>query len=152
MKPTNSIGFLLQHLAFSLARQSDQILQDELGIGFSQFKILMVLQKQPHIRQNQIAEKLGQTEASVSRQIKLMHDDGLLQTVPRPEDRRQHITSLTPRGIRLSQEATELLAEHYKPMFKSLSPEEQAALLESLTTIHDYICSSEGCRKFTSQN
>lgn len=102
MKPTNNIGFLLQHIAFSLARQNDAILQDELGIGFSQFKILMVLQWRPNVQQKQIAEQLGQTEASISRQIKLMYDDGLLQSTPRPENRREHVTTLTPRGDRKS--------------------------------------------------
>ncbi len=149
MKATNNIGFLLQHLSFSLARQSDQVLQDELGIGFSQFKIMMVLQKQPHIRQNQIAEKLGQTEASVSRQIKLMHDDGYLQSVPRAEDRRENITSLTARGLRTSEEAMKVLTEHHAPMFKTLSDKEQAELLKLLTTLHEYVCNAEVCRGFS---
>ena len=150
MKPENNIGFLLQHLSFSIARQADQVLQDKLGIGFSQFKIMKVLHKQPNIRQNQIAEKLGQTEASISRQIKLMHDDGLLQSVPRAEDRRENITSLTPRGERLSAEAWKVLTEYLDPMFKTLSEKEREALLKSLTTLHEYVCQAEVCSGFTS--
>ncbi|HSX23988.1 MAG TPA: MarR family winged helix-turn-helix transcriptional regulator, partial [Candidatus Saccharimonadales bacterium] len=72
MGPTNNIGYLLQHLSGVLAKQSDQALQERLGIGFSQFKILRVLQHSPQTQQRQIAEWIGKTEASISRQIKLM--------------------------------------------------------------------------------
>lgn len=149
MKPTNTIGFLLQHLSFSLARQSDQVLQEKFGIGFSQFKIMMVLQRQPHVRQNQIAEKLGQTEASISRQIKLMDDEGLLQSVKRPDNRREHIITLTTRGIRMTEDALALLNDFHAPMFKSLSSTQQAELLSSLTTLHEYVCQAEACQTFT---
>jgi DNA-binding MarR family transcriptional regulator len=67
MKPTNNIGYLMQRLSFLLARQSDQVLQEQLGIGFSQFKILMALGWDPSCQQRHIADKLGQTEASVAR-------------------------------------------------------------------------------------
>ncbi len=128
-----------------MARQAEQVLQDELGIGFSQFKIMRVLQHKPNIRQNQIAEKLGQTEASVSRQIKLMHDDGLLQSTPKAEDRRENITSLTTRGQRISEQALKVLEDFQAPMFKSLSKDEQAELLRLLTILHDNVCLGEGC-------
>lgn len=140
MKPTNNIGFLLQHIAFSLARQNDAVLQDELGIGFSQFKILMVLQWRPNVQQKQIADQLGQTEASISRQIKLMYDDGLLQAVPRPEDRREHITTLTTRGVRICEQAMDVLNKHHQPLFRQLTNEQQQQLLESLQILRDYTC------------
>lgn len=140
MKPTNNIGFLLQHLSFTLARQSDQILQERLGIGFSQFKLLMVLQWKPGVQQKYIADKLGQTEASVSRQIKLMFDEGLLQTSPRPGDRREHITTLTKRGVRITEQAMEVLNEYHQPMFNHLSAHQREELLKTLSIMHDYAC------------
>ena len=98
MKPTNNIGYLLQHTASTLARQSDQVLQERLGVGFSQFKILMTLQWNPGVQQKHIAESLGQTEASISRQIKLMHEAGLLQSKVSERNKREHITTLTRKG------------------------------------------------------
>lgn len=98
MHPTNDIGYLLNHLAFVLSHQSDQVLHEQLGIGFSQYKIMMVLWWNPSIQQRQIADRLGQTEASISRQIKLLHDKSLLSTRISPENRRKHITALTFKG------------------------------------------------------
>lgn len=140
MQPTSNIGYLLQHLAAALARQNDQVLQERLGIGFSQFKILMVLEKEPHIQQKDIAESLGQTEASISRQIKLMHEKGLLRTTINQENRRRHITTPTAKGLRLVEEAANVLNSLNAPMLDQLSDKQRAQLLETLSSMHNWTC------------
>ena len=67
MGPVITLGYLLQHTATILMRQSDQVLQERLGIGMSQLKLLMMLQNSPNVQQRKLAECLGQTEASISR-------------------------------------------------------------------------------------
>jgi DNA-binding MarR family transcriptional regulator len=143
MRPTNNIGYLLNHLAFVLGRQSDQVLQERLGIGFSQFKIMMTLQWKPNIQQKHIAEKLGQTEASISRQIKLLLEQGMLQTTVNPANRREHITVLTAKGERLTDEAMSVLNSYHAPVFGTLNEKQQAALLETLTILHGAACRSD---------
>lgn len=143
MRPTNNIGYLLQRLAFCLARQSDQVLQEQLGIGMSQFKILMILRWQPNILQKQIAEALGQTEASISRQIKLQLKAGHLETTVSPSNRRQHITRLTAKGSRIIEKALEILNQYHAPMFERLSEKQQTQLLEMLTSMYNYACDGE---------
>jgi len=144
MGPTKNIGFLLNHLAFVLGRRSDQVLQVRLGIGLSQFKIMMTLQKAPHIQQKQIANKLGQTEASISRQIKLLQDQGLLQTVINSANKREHITTLTTKGDRFTDEAVSMLENYHAPMFDKLTDKQQDALRESLEVLHSFACNSNG--------
>ena len=140
MRPTNNIGYLLNHLAFMLGRQSDQVLQEQLGLGFSQFKIMMILKWAPSIQQKQIADKLGQTEASISRQIKLLHDKGLLSTRISAENKREHITTLTPKGEKLTEKAMDILNNYHAPTFASLSDKQQQTLLEILNIMHDRVC------------
>jgi DNA-binding MarR family transcriptional regulator len=143
MKPTNHIGYLLQHISFSLARQSDQILQEQLGFGLSQFKIMMVLQWNPSVQQRHIADSLGQTEASISRQIKLMHEQGLLQTTISPQNRREHITTLTAKGVRMTDEALKVLARYHAPTFAALSEKQQNQLIEILKLLHGGVCKGD---------
>lgn len=139
MKPSNNIGYLLQRLAFLLARQNDQILQEQLGIGFSQFKILMVLGWNPSVQQRHIARDLGQTEAGISRQIKILKSKGLLTTRINPENRREHITVPTSKGERLTEKALEVLNNYHAPMFALLSERQKEKLVESLKVLHDYV-------------
>jgi len=146
---TNNIGFLLQHLSFVLARQSDQVLQEQLGIGFSQFKILMALQWHPDIQQKQIAERLGQTEASISRQIKLLQDQGLLTANVNPQNRREHLTRPTTRGERFTDKAMEVLNNYHAPMFARLSDKQQQQLQEILGVMHDHACTENHDNRLT---
>lgn len=150
MGHSNNIGYLLQHLAFTLSRQNDQILLERLGIGFSQFKILMVLQRNLYIQQRDIADALGQTEASISRQIKLMLEQGLLHTRISPENRRRHLTVPTAKGERLTEEAIKILNGFHGPLFEQMNDRQQQQLLEILTQMHHSVCSpgkSYACRK-----
>ncbi len=140
MRLNNNLGYLLQHLAFTLNRQSDQVLQERLGIGFSQFKILMVLKWNPKIQQKEIAENLGQTEASISRQIKLLQESGLLSSRKNQDNRRQHITDLTPHGLRLIDEALKILNDYHAPVFGRLGEKEQEVLRQALLKMHDEAC------------
>lgn len=140
MRPTNTIGYLLEHVSSLLAKQSDQVLQEQLGIGFSQFKILRALQTTPQIKQRDIAFYLGQTEASISRQVKLMIEQGLLRTNISPANRREHITLLTSKGVRVTDAAIEVLGKYHAPTFASLTDKQRDQLNEVLEALHRGIC------------
>ncbi len=140
MGPTNNIGYLMMHLAKVFAKQNDQALQERLGIGFSSFKILMMLQHSPMMQQRQIAELLGQTEASISRQIKGLVDDDLLKSQVSPSNRREHLTSLTVKGERVVEQALGILNDTHAEMFAALSERQREELLSTLSTMHRYAC------------
>lgn len=138
---TDSLGYLIHHVGFVLDRQSDQVLMERLGIGFAQFKILTALRYHSALQQKTIAEYLGQTEASISRQIKNMHEKRLLTTKISERNRREHITELTEKGLRLSDEAMNILNSFHGPLFSELSEKDQQKLQELLSHLHKNICS-----------
>lgn len=136
----NKIGYLMQHLSSLLAKQSDQVLQERLGIGMSQFKILMALKWNHKVQQRSIAEALGQTEASISRQIKLMHEKDLLRTTVSPKNRREHITAPTIKGEELTEEALQVLHDYHAPTFAVLTEKQNNQLLSILALLHEQVC------------
>ena len=140
MSAIDNIGYLLHHLSFVLDRQSDQVLQEQLGIGFSQFKILMVLKWNPSVQQKVIADNLGQTEASVSRQIKLLKNKGMLARKISSKNKREHITALTPKGERLTEAALEILNKYHSPIFARLGEKQRTEMLNSLSIMHNAAC------------
>lgn len=142
MDTSQDLGYLLHHLSAVLARQSDQVLQEQLGIGFSQFKILLMLEQKGVLQQREIAVRLGQTEASVSRQVKLLQTDGMLVSQVSPNNRRQHITRLTPKGTRVLMSATDILNRYHYPVFSKLSDRQQQQLRELLTVMHQATCNT----------
>lgn len=135
-----TLGYLLSHTATILYRQADQVLLERLGIGMSQFKILMLLQQETQMQQRALADSLGQTEASVSRQVKLLCEKGMLVSKVNPRNRREHVTVPTAKGLKIAQAAEEILATFHEPAFGELSEKQQGQLTEILQMVHAYTC------------
>lgn len=133
------MGYLLHHTAATLHRQADQILQEQLGIGMSQFKILTLLQEGA-LHQRQIAGQLAQTEASISRQAKLLVEKGMVQAHINPQNRREHVTLLTSKGMKITQAASDILATFHEPVFDMLSPKQKQQLVVILQDLHRDVC------------
>ena len=140
MLPANNLGYLLNHVASVMSKQADQILQQQLGLGLSQFKILMVLQRNERVQQRFIADSLGQTEASISRQIQLLKDKGLLTSKRDPKNLRQHITVPTTDGLALTKTAMTLLAKHMQPGLDQMGSAAFEQLMGNLSSLHEIVC------------
>jgi len=140
MGPTNNLNYLLNHVAAVTSKQSDQVLREQLGIGLSQYRILMVLEWNPRTGQKAIAETLGQTEASVSRQIKLLQKKGLLVSRQDPQNRRKHITAPSPMGMQITEAATNILRRSFGPQFAGLGEDHLLQLITNLQRLHRIVC------------
>jgi len=127
-----------------IGRQSDQVLQEQLGIGLSQFRILQTLQTNPSVQQKQIASLLGQTEASISRQVKLMQAKGMITIQVNSQNRREHLTVLLPKGERLLEVGAQLISQYHEPALAGLKPKEREALLSLLVRVHADMCTVDG--------
>lgn len=142
MELETCMSYLLQHTATALQRQLDHVLQTQFSIGMAQFKILMLLQQKPQLQQSKLAACLGQTEASISRQVKLLVDIGLVQVAADPHSRSIKLTTITPNGTLVAQQASVCLRQHIAPALAQLSPEQKQHLQESLLLLHAFCCSS----------
>jgi DNA-binding MarR family transcriptional regulator len=128
----SSLSAIIQGIATLLHKQSDQVLQEQLGIGMSQFRILKIVQANPRMLQRHIADSLGQTEASISRQVKLLHGKQLLATRINPQNRREHITTLTTKGYQITEAAVEVLQRAQEPLLGGFSEKQQHELIALL--------------------
>jgi DNA-binding MarR family transcriptional regulator len=129
---SQNLGFTFQQLAFSLLQKSDNMLQNHYLIGYAQYKLLEVLSEHPHSSQRFVAMRLGQSEASVSRQIKLMQRKGLLRVGIPSEDRRARVVSLSTKGTELQIAAAEMLNTIYGREFSRLNEQEQLMFSRTL--------------------
>ena len=140
MGPTSNLAYLVEHLAAVIGKQSDQVLLEQLGIGISQYKILMVLEWNPRVQQKTIANSLGQTEASISRQIKLLQAKGLLSARPDPQNRRKHITAPTTLGMQVTEASTAIMRRSFGPEYASLGEDQLMQLIAGLQNLHHIVC------------
>ncbi len=137
-----AISYLLEHVAATLARHTDQILMEQLGVGFAQYKIMTVLQRQTNLAQREVADHLGQTEASISRQVKILRAKGLVISEIDPENRRVHYLVLTTKGAQLTEVAAQAIARYQKPAMHQLGEKQRKQLYEALAGLHAALCTS----------
>ena len=115
-------------LGFCLQRSSDDFLQTKLGIGFAQLKLMIVINKNLSLEQNNLAKFLGQTEASISRQIKIMKSSGLINIAKDAKDSRKKFISLTGQGRVLLGESVKLLDKFHADFLSSISEKDRTFL------------------------
>lgn len=132
----------LLHISAMLSRQTDQILQERLGIGVSQFRILALLEPGQGVRQRVIADQLGQTEASISRQIKLLATKSLVEVAKSAESRRDRNVLLTIKGVKLTEAAKDVLEACHSPLVQLLTDRQRKHVSAALDALHAEICSS----------
>ncbi len=105
----------------------------------AQFRILKIVQSNPRLLQRHIADALGQTEASISRQVKILHQKQLLQTQINPKNRREHITSLTAKGFQITEAALDVLQTAQAPLVDGMTEKQQLELTKLLDTVRHHI-------------
>jgi DNA-binding MarR family transcriptional regulator len=111
----------LLSLVWKLQQAAEELLQAQCGVGLSQARILAALDKSVVRSQSHIAQSLGQTEANVSRQLKVMKKAGLVTITKNKKDRRQRDVSLTPKGYRIFAKADQVLKHHEKGLLSTMS-------------------------------
>src|SRR5580700_3709704 len=126
--------YLLQHIGTILERQFDQALLEQFGIGTSQYRILLVLQAHPDISQKHLAANLGQTEASISRQVRVLQNKLLITVRVHPTSRRERVVSLSSKGSTVIVVAQQLFAQNAASLLDGLSERQQKSFKETLAT------------------
>jgi DNA-binding MarR family transcriptional regulator len=138
-----NIDVLLEHITSLLTSKYNLVLSNELGISYSQYKVLVQFSGNSIIRQKTIAKFLGQTEASISRQLGIMDVNGLIHKTYDPDNRKSIIVTLTQKGHTVKNSAENIVLRENSTSLRKVSAKDQKLLTKNLTKIHDQICTTD---------
>jgi DNA-binding MarR family transcriptional regulator len=127
---TPRLYWQIHKLAFLLEKRADESLRTQLGIGFAQYKVLEAINQNMLARQNMVAAMLDQTEASISRQIKILQKKGLIIVSEVMGNKRAKELSLTVIGDEMVRHAEEVLDVTQAQIVGGLSYQEQRLFQE----------------------
>ena len=97
-----TLWYLIRRAAALMDRQGETLLRRELGISLAQFLVLSVADAHPGpLSQQAIADRVGLTKGSVSRQIDHAVAAGLMTVQVASHTRRENAVSLTEAGTAL---------------------------------------------------
>lgn len=115
----------IHKLAFLLEKRADEGLKSQLDIGFAQYKVLEAINQNMLAKQNDVARMLDQTEASISRQIKILQKKGLIKVSEVEGNKRARELSLTVIGDEMVSQAEQVLDVAQAQIIGGLSYQEQ---------------------------
>lgn len=130
---TPQLYWQVHKLAFLLEKRADESLKTQVGCGFAQYKVLEAIGRNSLAKQNMIAELLDQTEASISRQIKILEKRNLIVVATVMGNKRARELSLTEQGEQLLLQCEGILDMSQAQIFGSLTYEEQMLFSELCT-------------------
>ena len=113
---------------FAMARMSDRILRNEVGIGISQFRILTALTYHPNCSQKKIASFWDVTEASISRQIQNLLSEELITKTPNPKNQKSAFLNTSPKGKALLQKCRQHINRHAERTFNVIDESDRKNL------------------------
>ena len=94
-----TLWFLIRRTASAMDRRGEALFRSELGISLAQFLVLSVVDAHPGpLSQQAVADRLGLTKGTVSRQIDQAVANGLMRVELAAHTRREHALSLTAAG------------------------------------------------------
>lgn len=139
MMRNDDIGSLLHKVSVALDKNSDQVLQERLGIGLAQFRVLLLLLEDDGSKQSVIAKSLSQTQPSISRQVSILQKKGQVIVRRNASSRRERLVFLSQKGAATAEKAVSILNDYHLPMFDRVGGKQQQELTSTLQTIMQYL-------------
>jgi MarR family transcriptional regulator for hemolysin len=103
-----------------------------VGMSLPAYKVLFRLVHDREVLQHDLAWDAAMDPAAVSRLIRGMLDDGLVETRVDPADKRQRFVRLTARGRELERSLSPIVDAAFAPYSQVLTPAEQKTLVTIL--------------------
>lgn len=121
----------LLHLTYDLQQLSDKNLLPKVGIGLGQARILSGLHGSVPRSQKELALNLHQTEANISRQLRILKKQKLVTVAKNKKDSRQRDVKLTPKGAQKYKAAVKILETQQLGLMKLAGAKERKAFENS---------------------
>ncbi|MCC5970594.1 MAG: MarR family transcriptional regulator [Pararhodobacter sp.] len=126
-------GFLLRkaqqrHLSIFSAHMAE-------GLTAQQFATLAKLLEVGPSSQNSLGRQTAMDNSTINGVVKRLHQRGLIDKIPSPDDNRMHLVRLTPEGERVTNRVLPLAQEITRLTLAPLTRSEQATLVRLLRKI-----------------
>jgi DNA-binding MarR family transcriptional regulator len=131
-----TLWYLIRRLAALMDREGDALCRRELGISLAQFLVLSVVDAYPGpLSQQAIADRLGLTKGTVSRQIDNAVAAGLMTVQVAAHTRRENAVALTSAGAGVVRNGDALMQDSRSALLGAVTPKELHAVIGPLRAL-----------------
>lgn len=129
--------YLVRRVAALMDRRGEALFRRELHISLAQFLVLSVVDAHPGpLSQQAVADRLGLTKGTVSRQIDSAVAAGLMTVRVSPHTRRENSVALTAEGTDLVRRGDAVFQEARESVLPAFAPSDMQAALRLLAAMN----------------
>jgi DNA-binding MarR family transcriptional regulator len=126
----STLWYLIRRIGSLMDRESEALFRRELGVSMAQFLVLSVVDAHPGpLSQQAIADRVGLTKGTVSRQIDHAVSAGLMTVRVAEQTRRENAVSLTEAGTALVRKGDALSRPLRDGMLEGADPAQVTATI-----------------------
>jgi DNA-binding MarR family transcriptional regulator len=132
-----TLWYLVRRVAGLMDRTGEALFRRELGISLAQFLVLSVVDAHPGpLNQQAIADRLGLTKGTVSRQLDNAVNAGLMSVQPSPHTRRENTVRLTEAGTDLVRRGDVIFQQARDTVLPPLAPRDVTTVVRVLGSMN----------------
>jgi DNA-binding MarR family transcriptional regulator len=129
--------YLTRRVTALMDRAGEALFQRELGISLAQFLVLSVVDAHPGpLNQQTVADRLGLTKGTVSRQIDAAVAAGLMSVETAAHNRRENVVSLTPAGTDLVRRGDAAFEREKAEALPAVAPDDMRTAIRVLAALN----------------
>lgn len=133
-----TLWFLTRRVGALMDRAGERLFRAELGISLAQFLVLSVVDAHPGLLNQQVvADRLGLSKGTISRQLEAAVAAGLMTVDISPHSRRENVVALTSKGSALVRRGDKAVADAQRSSLPALSASDLAAAVKVLSALKD---------------
>jgi DNA-binding MarR family transcriptional regulator len=131
------LWLLTRRVAGLMDRSGEALLRPALGISMAQYLVLSVVDAHPgRINQQAVADRLGLTKGTVSRQIDAAVAAGLMSVETAAHNRRENVVSLTPAGTDLVRRGDAAFEREKAEALPAVAPDDMRTAIRVLAALN----------------
>jgi len=124
--------FLIGAIANKLVNSGSALYRRHFGIGFTEWRIIVMLALEPRVTATRISEVVGLDKAAISRGLRDLDHAGLIEPTPQTAGRRSRDYVLSAAGWALHARIGKIASEYERRLLARIQPHELPVLLDML--------------------
>jgi DNA-binding MarR family transcriptional regulator len=124
--------FLIGAIANRLVNSGSALYRRRFGVGFTEWRIMVMLALEPGITAKRIGDVVGLDKAAISRGLAALQAGSLIEPTPETAGRRSRVFRLSAAGWELHARIGAIAREHERLLLADITPEERPLLQDML--------------------
>lgn len=124
--------FLIGAIANRLVSSGSALYRRRFGVGFTEWRIMVMLALEAGITAKRIGEVVGLDKAAISRGLQALQTRRLIEPTPETAGRRSRVFRLSATGWELHGRIGAIAREHERLLLADIAPEERPVLQDML--------------------